>query len=347
MSKELAYLPLVPPLAVAIYVACVAGAGALANCSVLAALLKSSRNGLCSIIIQLAAADFLIIATSALPEIWFYNSGTWDFGKSSCIAYRGLNVFASTASSYLTATVALHTIASLNLEEKFAAKRLKRHNEDESEEMGSSHHSLMASSDTSTPPRTMNVDYRLMDKRVRVTPPTAFVWILSASLSIPEFALASTVHLNQGTILCTAIDSHHRLNMHSLLAAFNLFLPSLLMMFAAILIVVKLKSKHLPELDICDANSALKLSLCLLIVYGVLCAPRSVSTVYHVYSRSYDESQTPSFDIELLDHTTATIRLALSGAYVAATLIRPLLYVILLPKIRNVFSFGSRNREKV
>lgn len=304
-------------------------------------------SGLCSIIIQLAISDFLIIATSALPEMWFYNNRSWTFGKSSCVAYQGFNVFASTASSYLIATLALHTIATLNLEEKFAAKRLKRNNEDENEEMGSSHHSLMANSDTSTPPRTMNVDYRLMERRIRVTPPSAFVWILSASLSIPEFALASTVHLNQNIILCTAVDSHHRLNMHSLLAAFNLFLPSMLMMIAAILVISKLRSKNLPDLDICDATSALKLSLWLILVYGVLCAPRSIFAVYHVYSRSYSENEASSFGIEQLDDTPAMIRLALSAAYLASSVIRPLLYVVMLPKVRNMFSFGSRNMEKV
>lgn len=38
-------VPLFPPLAVAIYIGCVAGAGALANCALLAALIKSSKDG--------------------------------------------------------------------------------------------------------------------------------------------------------------------------------------------------------------------------------------------------------------------------------------------------------------
>lgn len=37
--------PLMPPLALAVFMACVAGGAALANCTVLAALLKRSRNG--------------------------------------------------------------------------------------------------------------------------------------------------------------------------------------------------------------------------------------------------------------------------------------------------------------
>lgn len=37
--------PLVPPLALGIFIACAAGGAALANCAVLAALLKRSRNG--------------------------------------------------------------------------------------------------------------------------------------------------------------------------------------------------------------------------------------------------------------------------------------------------------------
>lgn len=45
--SELAHTtePLVPPLALAAYVACVAGAAALANCSVIAALFKTTRSG--------------------------------------------------------------------------------------------------------------------------------------------------------------------------------------------------------------------------------------------------------------------------------------------------------------
>lgn len=372
----LAYSPLAPPLAVAVYLACIAGAGALANCSVLASLLKASRNGktfllfpcfnkflittylrlflkniyfsisgLCSIIIQIAVADFLIIGTSALPELWYYNSRTWKFGYGACVAYRGLNVFASAASSYLIATITLHTIATVNVEEKSAERRLKRR-DTEDEDLGSSHHSLVANSDSSTP-RTMNVDYRLMDTRVPVTPPSVFVWILSASLSVPEFALATTVHLNENVVLCTAVDAHHKLNMHSLLAAFNLFMPTIIMSIAATLVIIKLKSKNLPDLDICDSTAALKLSLWMILEYGVLCAPRSIFAVYHVYSRSYTENEVSSFEMEQLDDTTATARLALSGVYLSATLIRPLLYLIMLPKIRNMFSFGSRIMDKV
>lgn len=37
--------PLFSPLLLAAYIACVAGAGALANCALLAALLRRSRNG--------------------------------------------------------------------------------------------------------------------------------------------------------------------------------------------------------------------------------------------------------------------------------------------------------------
>lgn len=256
-------------------------------------------------------------------------------------------MFASTASSYLLATVALHTIATLNVAQKTADRRLKRSHTIEEEEMDSSHHSLVANSVSSTPPRTMNVHYRIKDNRVPVTPPSAFVWILSASLSVPEFALATTVHLNQNVILCTAIDVHHKLNMHSLLAAFNLFLPTILMSIAITLVILKLKSKDLHDLDVCNSKSALKLCLWMVLVYGVFCAPRSVSAIYHVYSRSYTETQASLFEMEQLNDTTAAVRLALSGAYLAATLIRPLLYLILLPKVRKMFSFSSTSLAKV
>ncbi|RVE49346.1 hypothetical protein evm_005961 [Chilo suppressalis] len=324
--------PLLPPLAVAIWIACVAGTGILTNFSVIAALLKSSKNGLSSIVIQLAVADILILVILSGPELWFYNTRTWNLGRKCCTAFRGLSVFASTASSYLIATVALHTIATVNLEEKTMNSKIKRSTEDEEEELRSSHHSLVASSDSSTPPRTMNLDYLLVDTTVRVTPPAVFIWILSASLSIPEFVLATTININEEVTLCTSIDSHHKVNTSSWLATFNLILPGTIMCITIVLVILKLKSNRKMSVP------ALKLSLCFIIVYCVFCMPRSVATVYRLYSRSFGENQMSSFEMEQLSDTVTFASLLFTGAYMIAAAIRPILSMLLLPKLRKVLT---------
>ncbi|XP_026731683.1 uncharacterized protein LOC113496609 isoform X2 [Trichoplusia ni] len=329
--------PLLPPLALAALVACVAGAAALANCSILAALFKTSRSGLLTIILQLAIADFILGATIG-PELWSFNTRSWVFGDPGCVAYRGLNVFASTASSYLVATIALHSLATINIEEKAITKRIKRSEQDEDEEIRSSRHSLVTSSDFSTPPRTMNLDYRLGDHRISVAQPSIFVWVLAISLSVPEFVLATTVHLDQNVVVCTIVDTSQRLHMYSILAVFNLFLPLLIMGTAGVLVIIKLKLKKLlSQIECFESIAALKLSLWLIVVYMFLCTPRSVVTAYNIYSKSMQGNVTSLVQ----DNDTAVVNIATSGAYIVSTLVRPLLSITLLPHVRKLFSFGS------
>ncbi|XP_072944874.1 uncharacterized protein [Epargyreus clarus] len=334
---------LLPPLVLAAYFACIAGAATLTNCALVAALLKRSTNGLYSLIIQLAVADFALVATALGPELWSRNTMNWALGTGSCVAYRGLRVFTSTASLYLVTTIALHTLATVNLEIKAAVQRNKRRERDDDEEIRSSRHSLVANSDTSTPPRTMNVDYRLPDTTVPIAPPSIFVWVLSTSLSIPEFALATTVRTDENTVICTLVDSNHKVKMQSLLAVFNLILPVFIMTIATIIILLRLKSnKLISQMEGSESIAALKLSLSLILVYGVLCAPRSVINVYYIYSTitGKDEQLIHNNNIMIL------ISLVFSAAYLAATLIRPLLCIILIPHLRKIFSLGFKRTDE-
>ncbi|XP_049880825.1 uncharacterized protein LOC126377172 [Pectinophora gossypiella] len=337
--------PTVAPFALAACVACVAGAAALADCAVLAALLKRSRTGLYSIIMQLAMTDIILLGTVIGPELWSLNSRTWQFGNIACTAHQGLSVFTTTLTTYLVSAMALHTLTTIRLEEKSTDRKIKRSRDDD-EEIRSSQHSLVANSDSSTPPRTMNLDYRVADTGIPVTLPTVFVWILAISLSIPEFALATTVHAGKNVIICT-LDSSHQFNMHIMLAAFNLFLPLFIMSSAAVLIIVKLFSKRRPSgVDNNESVAALKLSLWLISVHVILCTPRAVLTGYRVYSTSisgYDSAP----DLYLQSNTITVINLALSSAYLSASLIRPILCIIVIQPLKVFFSFGAKIPENV
>ncbi|CAG9581269.1 unnamed protein product [Danaus chrysippus] len=332
--------PLFPPLILAIYIACVSGAGALANCALLAALFKRTRNGLFLIIIQLVIADFIQLAALTAPELWSNNERTWIFGRSGCIAYRGLSILSSTASLYFIATIALHTISTANIEIKALEKKASRVNREDDEEIRDSRHSLVASSDSSTP-RTMNVDYRFEDKRVPVAPPSIFVWVLSASLSVPEFALSTTIR-EDDAVVCTLADTSHKINMHSMIALFNLFLPVLILTSTGGIVVCKLYSKVSSKLEGNETSSALKLTLCLIIMYMFFCTPRSILYVYSLYV-------IPMSNKSYLDYDTNTmiLNLIFSALYLAAISLRPILCISLLPRLRNVLTVGFRNIDEV
>lgn len=306
-------------------------------------------SGLFSILLQLAIAD-IALGASISVEIWSYNMKNWTLGNCSCVAYRGLSIFASTASAYLVATVALHTLATANLEENTLARRLRRKNQDDDEEIRSSRHSLVASSDSSTPPRTMNLDYRINSSRVPVTQPAVFVWLLAISLSVPDFSLATTVELDN-SVICTIVDSSRRLHLYSILALFNLFAPAMIICTAGALVIKKLKSKKLvlSQIEGRESLSALKLSLSLIVIYFVLCAPRSVLTTYYVYSTSMRGNE--STLIESIHHGNAnassSIGLALSCVYLSSILVRPLLCIILLPSVRKAFSYNHGDTDNV
>lgn len=284
----------------------------------------------------MAIVDLLLLGTTIAPELWSYNARSWQFGRSACIAYRGLNVFSTTASLYLITTIALHALATASLEEK-EARLNKRDDLDDDEEIRSSRHSLVASN-TSTP-RTLNVDYRLTNTKIRIAPPVVFVWVLSASLSVPEFVLATTVHLDHDIVLCTLVDTSHRLNMHTLLAIFNLFLPIIIMSTSAVLITIKLKSKK-GHSQSSETFPALKLSLCLICTYVILCAPRSIVMVYSLYATSTVENE---YAVEQPGYVLALVNLICDCLYLVATAVRPLLCIIILPVLRKVFIFGFTN----
>lgn len=254
-------------------------------------------------------------------------------------------MFISTASLYLVTAVALHTLTTLNLGAKASELRRKRNGQEEDTEIRSSQHSLVANSDSSTPPRTMNVDYRLAATTVSVTIPTFFVWVLAASLSVPEFTLATTIRLEKDIVICT-LDSSHRFNMYSMLTVFNIFVPLFIMSTASILIIVKMKSKTNPtEIDNCESTAALKLAFWLIVVHLVLCTPRTVFSAYNVYAAAMTASA--SEPVRSPNHVTALLSLASSFAYLLATLIRPLLCITLLPRLRKVFSFAYIVSENV
>ncbi|CAF4790430.1 unnamed protein product [Pieris macdunnoughi] len=331
--------PLFSPLVLVIFIACVAGAAALLQCALVAAIIKRTRNGLYCLILQLIVADFVLLSASIGPEIWTTNAKTWDFGKSTCVTFRGLGVFASTASLYLVVAIALHTLATINLEEKVAAQNKRSTIIDD--ESRSSRHSLVANSDTSTPTRTMNVDYRLTtNTKVPIIPPSLFIWFLSGSLCIPEFALSNTVPLDHDIIVCGLVDSGHRFNIYFMLAIFNFFIPTFIMSVAGVLVGFKLSSKHFRKNDK-ESVSALKFSLSLILVYFIMCSPRSLLCVYEIYSNNYSDRLKNENNLFL------TINLMCSSVYLVSILLKPLLCITLIPRIRNKFSLYSGNVVEV
>lgn len=186
----------------------------------------------------------------------------------------------------------------------------------------------------------MNLDYRLTDHRISVTQPSVFVWVLAISLSVPEFVLATTVHRDRDVVLCTIVDTSQRLHMYSILAVLNLFLPLIIMSIAGVLVIIKLKIKKiLSQIECFESIAALKLSLWLIVVYIVLCTPRSMVAAYNIYSKSMQDNET---SLAPIDDTTA-VNVATSSIYIVSTLIRPLLSITLLPRVRKSFSFGSYN----
>lgn len=298
-------------------------------------------SGLSIILLQIAIADFFLLGGIAGLGLWVQNAQTWSFGTIGCIVFRGFDVLTSTASSYLIVTLGLHILATYNVEEKAAKRRDKRACEDD--EIRSSRHSLVASSDSSTPPRTMDIDYRIVDNKIRVTTPCIFIWILAVSLSIPEFIFATVLQLRPEVNICTYTEPSHRINMHSMLAIFNVYLPVIILFILCILCIMKLKSKQITfDVDGNQLVSALKLTLYLTVTYFLLCLPRSILTTYFVYSMSLEEGIFPLY--ELIDSKNLVKwNLATCCVYLIAGLCRPLLCILLLPRLRQVFLFRVNN----
>lgn len=299
-----------------------------------------SLSGVLTLILHIAISDLLTLTLVSVPEMWSHHIGNWTFGKAICIVYLGCEVFAGTSCIYFLIAMNLHALATAN-----GAKNASS-NDSETQllgEMKSSQHSLVSRSGTSTPTKTNEDDTKVKSSIVPVAWPVLFVWILSASLSIPEFPLSTVIDSRSGISSCTLIGGYHLTNMRILLFVFQTLLPFIILSSTSAMIVYKLwTTKERGEVDL-----TLKLALFLCCLFLVFSAPRfTLATFYSLWFTDND-------DVDGLDRfrspplhyqfTPIGVPFVFSFLHFLTPVVKPFAYVyFLLKKDKNV---GSRRRQ--
>lgn len=294
--------------------------------------------GVFTLVLHIAISDLLTLTLVSIPEMWSHHIGTWTFGKAICVVYLGCEVFAGTSCIYFLIAMNLHALATAN-----GAKSASS-NDSETQllgEMKSSQHSLVSRSGTSTPTRSNEDDIKVKSSTVPVAWPVLFVWILSASLSIPEFPLSTVIDSRSGSSSCTLIGGYHLTNMRILLSVFQMLLPFVILSSTSAMIVHKLwTTKEKGEVDL-----TLKLALFLCCLFLVLSAPRfTLATFYSWwFSDGDDVDGMDRFRSPPLHHqvTPIGVPFVLSFLHFSTPIIKPFAYVYFLLKKDK----GSRRRQ--
>lgn len=283
----------------------------------------------------MAASDIVMLSVVAVPEMWSHNHGSWRFGPDMCVIYLGFEVLAGTSLVYFLVALCLHAIATANL--TLAIKTKKEAEEELLEditEMKSSRHSLVSRSESATP--TKSADARKnKSPQVPVIFPAMLVWILSASLSVPEFALSTTIDVRSGPTICTFADGYYLTSMRLLLSIFQLLIPLPVLLVSCAVITYKLnkmtkRKAEFQENLVRDSSGVLRLSLFLCCMYLVLSVPRSTLSSVHLLlgegaeGEGLDRFKTPPLNNS---HAPPSVPFTLSFFHFLASAVKPIIYV--------------------
>lgn len=259
--------------------------------------------------------------------MWSHHIGNWTFGRGLCLAYLGCEVFVGTSCVYFLMAMNLHALASANLAKRSTSNDSEAQLLEEVTEMRSSRHSLVGRSEASTPTQTFNND-KTGRPSVPVILPVIFVWILSASLSIPEFPLSTVIDSRSGISACTFISGHHLMNMRLLLSVFQLLIPFIILSTSSATITYKLCSTKGNS----DSDRTLKLALFLCALFFVFSAPRFCLATFSNFLSNDKVNNMDKFRSSPLYYpvTPVTVPFVLSFLHFLTPVIKPFAYVYFL-----------------
>lgn len=299
-------------------------------------------SGILSIILQLALIDTFTVYI-AVTEIWNTNCQNWTFSHSTCSFFLGTEVLTNTLTSYLLICLNFHIISLWNLhafENKKSSKNpLTSYNDNDSDVC------LVSKSEAASVNRSVTIDYRRRKSDIAVLLPTILAWFVSVSLSVPKYSLSSTLKVTDGQFLCTIVDVYFEQLLQNLLLAFRVIIPLPLFALSVLTLSIKLiQMKLSKESNIDDVLNKKSYKIEYLLIFGISLSivyiattvQRDVLYLLHIVSQKYDGENmntfmTPPFYNLFL---SGYINTYLSLLHYSGCVIRPALYVFVLPKFK-------------
>lgn len=204
--------------------------------------------------------------------------------------------------------------------------------------------------------RSVIIDYRKRKNDVSIIFPTILVWFICLSLSIPDYTLTSTIKLPNNYTLCAIVDNYYNQLIQKLLLLFRVIIPLVLMVISVLVLLYKLyegnqlkqKLDNVFEQTSYNIRTLVVFILFLTISYLGTSLQRDIIFFKDVISdkenkNNLDIFKTPPLHTSFVTTTTATI---LSIFHYSSIVLRPIIYVILLPDfyitLKNKLCFAKK-----
>jgi hypothetical protein len=301
------------------------------------ALIRSRRNGILSLILQISLVD-MGSCYVAVNEILTLNQRTWYFSTDFCPFFKGMEVLVNTLIVYLLICFNFHVISLWNLHEMEIKKNNKNPLTSCNSSRDDSNECLVAKQDNTN--RLVTIDYRKRKDDISIVFPTIFIWIVSLSLSIPNFTLSSTLKLKENCTLCAVIDIYYGQVLQYSLLIFKIVLPVLLLFLTLIVLTVKLSQTSKSDIEnvltkrMCEIRKLLIFGITLTTLYFLTSFQRQFFHFIHIISHSFDKNNINNFKMPPLynNYLNKSNITYLAMLHYSGSTLRGLLCLLILPK---------------
>nr|CAI5863988.1 unnamed protein product [Callosobruchus analis] len=345
-----------PSWVVKLYFAVIFSGSCVSFVSVLA-LLRCKRSGTLSLILQLSLIDVLLPFV-ALMEILTINGHSWRFSSELCWFFNGGEVLFNTLTLWLTLCLNFHVISLWNLHSHniaaYGAKNASITSEESSECLVT--RESVISSDTCRPhtsketAREVSIDYRKKKRKndVSVRLPSAMIWFICFSLSVPNFVLSAVLNFKDEPT-CAVIEHTFGNMLQWMLLFFRALLPIPLLLISVVILILKLANppfkdkEYAATEDICYIKKVVIFSIAMSFLYLIGSFQRSIFHCAHISMHDFYDKSIEKFKLPPLynKNLNSIYIVLLSMFHYSSCITRALLCLFLLPK------FGKLITDKV
>lgn len=282
--------------------------------------------------------DFLSPYVIAV-EILTLNNQTWIFPSDSCPIFNGIEVLVNALVIWFIICLNFHVISVWNLYRNEVEK--KNANpltscQDESNEC------LVTKKENTN--RTLNIDYQKRRNDISVIIPVILIIFVCFSLSIPNFALSSTLPVNGNETVCVIMDHFYGHTLQKLLFMFRILVPVALQLFTLVVLIVKLAQTSPKDIDnllmqkCTEIRGLLLCCIVLTVSYVITSYQRNIFNFLHIMSYDFGKSTSKVFKVPPLhnDQLNVGSSVYLSMLHYSGITCRAFLYVFVLPKFQTL-----------
>nr|CAH7728242.1 unnamed protein product [Callosobruchus chinensis] len=313
--------------------------------------------GTLSLMLQLSLID-VFLPFVALMEILTINRNSWRFSSELCWVFNGGEVLFNTLTLWLTLCLNFHVISLWNLHShNIAAYGVKNTSitSEESSECLVTRESVI-SNETCRPntskeaAREISIDYRKKKKRndVSIKLPSAMIWFICFSLSIPNFVLSAVLNFKDEPI-CVIIEHTFGHILQWMLLFFRALLPIPLLLISVVILILKLAKPPIKDKEYAATKEiryikkVVIFSIAISFLYLIGSCQRVIFHCAHISMHDFHDKTIEKFKLPPLynKNLDSSFIILLSMFHYSSCITRALLCLFLLPK------FGELVTDKV